>query len=104
MWSHVTPETDMPPINKIWTLLEKDQRIHQASDFLCHAILDMLVDITCHCSSEWKTSRSIGKPVLAKPGLKRLKHSVIETSIMVLRHIIRPQREIVERLSRANSP
>ena len=41
----LTPETDMPPINKIWTLLEKDQRIHQGgSDFLCHAILDLLVD------------------------------------------------------------
>jgi magnesium transporter len=41
----LSPESNMPPVDKTWALLEKDQRIHQGgSDFLCHAILDILVD------------------------------------------------------------
>lgn len=103
----LTPESGMPPINKIWTLLEKDQRIHQGgSDFLCHAILDLLVDDYMPLLDRMEDEiEALEDQVLAKPRVETLERILsLKHSIMVLRHIIWPQREVVNRLSRDEFP
>lgn len=93
----------MPPVEKTWKMLELDERLHlRGSDFLCHAILDVLVDDYMPILDqmdeeiEWLEDRLLAQPrpeILAR--LLTFKHIV-----MSLRRIISPQREVVNRLSR----
>jgi magnesium transporter len=101
----VTCFTDhsMPPVQKTWELLAKDTRIaRNGPDFLCHTLLDCLVDdympLIDHMENEveWLEDSVLEKPdpkTLAK--LLSLKHT-----IMSLRRIVAPQREVINRLSR----
>jgi magnesium transporter len=93
----------MSPIETIWNRLEKDQRLMtHGSDFLCHAILDALVDEYLPLLDrmdeeiEWLEDKVLEKP---QPGtlqrILELKHSTL-----TLRRIITPQREVMNRLSR----
>jgi magnesium transporter len=103
----VSTDTIMPPVNKVWRLLEKDQRLHHGgADFLCHAILDILVDdympLLDFMEDEIEKLEDL---VLAKPRTETLERILtLKHSIMVLRHIIWPQREVVNRLSRDEFP
>lgn len=93
----------MPPVDQVWGLLEKDHRlVSHGADFLCHAILDALVDDYMPLIDEmddeieWLEDRVLEKPqpaTLAR--ILALKHSTLS-----LRRIISPQREIMNRLSR----
>ena len=99
----LSPESNMPPVDKTWALLEKDQRIHQGgSDFLCHAILDILVDDYMPLLDRMEDEiEQLEDQVLSKPKVETLERILaLKHSIMVLRHIIWPQREVVNRLSR----
>lgn len=99
----VTTEKSMPPINKMWTRIQRDYRVYShGTDFFCHAILDMLVDdympLIDKMESEidWMEDAVVERPnpeTLAK--LLSLKHA-----IMSLRRIIFPLREVINRLSR----
>ncbi len=98
---------EMPPVEQVWSRLDKDQRImSHGADFLCHAILDALVDDYMPLIDkmddeiEWLEDRVLEKPnpeTLSR--ILGLKHSTLS-----LRRIISPQREIMNRLSRDEFP
>lgn len=92
-----------PPVEKVWNRLEKDHRlVTHGADFLCHAILDALVDDYMPLIDrmdeeiEWLEDR-----VLEKPNPETLQRILaLKHSTLTLRRIISPQREIMNRLSR----
>lgn len=105
----VTVSTDatMPPVEKTWAALDKDQRLHAGgADFLCHAILDVLVDDYMPLLDTMEDEiEKLEDLVLAKPQAETLERILaLKHSIMVLRHIIWPQREVINRLSRDEFP
>ena len=96
-------EPSLPAIERTWELIWKDNRIsHNGADFLCHTILDTVVDEymplidRMENEVEWIEDSAMKKPT--PETLRRLlslKHSIIS-----LRRIIAPQREVMNRLSR----
>lgn len=101
----VTCFTDpqMPPVEKTWARADRDFRLSNfGPDFLCHSILDGLVDEymplidQMESEVEWLEDSVLEKPTPATlERLLNLKHS-----IMSLRRIINPMRETMNRLSR----
>ena len=97
----------MPPVEAIWKRIEKDERVYtNGSDFLCHSILDALVDDympvldMMYEEIEWLEDQ-----VLSKPGPKTLERILtLKHSVMSLRRIVTPQRETINRLSRDDFP
>lgn len=97
----------MPPIDAVKIRIQRDERlIKNGPDFLCHAIIDVLVDDYIPVLDqlddelEYLEDRVLAKPspdVLAK--LLDIKHN-----LMTLRRILSPQREVVNRLSRDEFP
>lgn len=103
----LSPNLEMPPVSKTWALLEKDQRLHQSgSDFLCHAILDILVDDYMPLLDIMEDEiEKLEDLVMSRPKVETLERILtLKHSIMVLRHIIWPQREVINRLSRDEFP
>lgn len=100
-------EESMPPVDATWKMLEKDERLYQhGADFLCHAILDNLVDeympLLDQMDEEidWLEDQVVSTPdPTTLERILNLKHA-----IMQLRRIISPQRELVNRLSRDEFP
>jgi magnesium transporter len=94
---------EMPPVERVWNRLEKDDRLFKnGADFLCHALLDALVDDymplidSMDDEIEWLEDKVLEKP--SPETLERilaLKHATLS-----LRRVIGPQREIMNRLSR----
>lgn len=103
--SHHAPQ--MPPVDAVWKRMERDERVYSnGSDFLCHAILDALVDEYMPILDmmdeeiEWLEDR-----VLARPDPKILERILsLKHSVMTLRRIVSPQREMINRLSRDDFP
>ena len=99
--------SNMPPVDAVWRRLERDDRVYtNGSDFLCHAILDAMVDDYMPVIDqmdeeiEWLEDQILEKPrpeILER--ILRLKHSV-----MAMRRIVGPQREMINRLSRDDFP
>ena len=97
----------MPPVDAVWRRIERDERVYtNGSDFLCHAILDKLVDDYMPVIDqmdeeiEWLEDQILEKPqpeILER--ILSLKHS-----IMAMRRIVGPQREMINRLSRDDFP
>ena len=97
----------MPAIDNVWNRLAKDERLFQnGADFLCHAILDVLVDEYMPLIDqmdeeiEWLEDQVLSTPnpdILER--ILGLKHAVMQ-----LRRIISPQREVINRLSRDEFP
>lgn len=95
--------TRMPPVDTVWGLLPRDERLHsQGADFLCHAVLDHLVDDYMPLLDkmdeeiEWLEDQVLQTPtVQVMERILKLKHDV-----MTMRRIITPQREVMNRLSR----
>ena len=100
-------DTQLEHVNRLWKRLERDERLLQfGSDFLCHGLLDMIVDDYIPMLDqlddeiEWLEEQVLAKPtphILAR--ILSLKHT-----IMTLRRVISPQREVVNRLSRDEFP
>jgi len=100
-------DSEMPAISKTWDLILRDSRISKnGPDFLCHTILDTVVDEylpmidQLESEVEWLEDRVMEKPT--PETLQRL--LTIKHSIMSLRRIISPQREVMNRLSRDEFP
>lgn len=97
----------MPPVERVWRRLERDSRLYaHGPDFLCHALVDTLVDEympvidKMENEIEWLEDKVLEKPnpeTLAN--LLTLKHS-----IMSLRRVIAPLREVINRLARDEYP
>jgi len=93
----------LAPIETVFRKIKRDERITQnGSDFLCHAVLDAVVDeympIIDHMDDEieWLEDQ-----VLAKPTPQTMERIInLKHSIMSLRRIISPMREVMNRLSR----
>lgn len=105
----VTVFTDpvMTPVDRGWTRTKRDFRLTNfGPDFLCHAILDGLVDeympLIDHMESdvEWLEDSILEKP--APETLEKL--LALKHNIMSLRRIISPMREVMNRLSRDEYP
>lgn len=97
----------MPPVDAVWGLLPRDERLHRhGADFLCHAVLDHLVDDYMPLLDkmdeeiEWLEDQVLQTPtVQVMERILKLKHDV-----MTMRRIIAPQREVMNRLSRDDFP
>ncbi|HPD63093.1 MAG TPA: magnesium/cobalt transporter CorA [Anaerolineaceae bacterium] len=90
-------------VEKTWERILRDNRLSKyGADFLCHTILDAVVDEfmplidSMETEVEWIEDSAMEKPTPETlQRLLSLKHS-----IMSLRRIIAPQREVMNRLSR----
>jgi len=97
----------LPPIEAVWERIEKDDRILQnGSDFLAHAILDSIVDdylpVLDRLDDELETLEDL---VLARPQTRLLERLLeIKHSLIFLRRVISPQREVLNRMSRDEYP
>jgi magnesium transporter len=93
----------MSPIEKVWERVHKDYRLSNlGTDFLCHAILDALVDEYMPLIDQMDDEVEILEDiVLEKPSPATLERLLmLKHSIMELRRVISPQREMVNRLTR----
>jgi magnesium transporter len=97
----------MPPVEHVWQRIARDERLTQnGSDFLCHGVLDKLVDDYLPILDklddeiEWLEDQ-----VLEKPQPKTLQRILdLKHALMYLRRIMSPQRELMNRLSRDQFP
>lgn len=98
----------MSPVQAVWDRLERDQRLlEHGADFLCYTILDQLMDeyLPLLDSMDEEIDRLEDQVVLAKPERGVLQRILaLKHSILTLRRIIAPQREVMNRLSRDDLP
>lgn len=97
----------MTPVEMTWKLLDRDERlVRNGSDFLCHAVLNHLVDEYMPLIDRMDTEiEDLEDLVMAKPTPDVLAHVLEQKhNVMFLRRIISPQREVVNRLSRDDFP
>jgi magnesium transporter len=94
---------EMPPVSAVWNRLNRDHRLIQNGvDFLCHAILDHLVDDympyldVLDDEIDYLEDQIIDNP--QRDTLQRILN--LKHNIVTLRRILNPQREILNRLSR----
>lgn len=91
------------PVSAVWSHLERDDRlIRNGSDFLCHSVLDHLVDDYFPLIDQMDDEiDKLEDQVLQKPDPKILARILtLKHEILFLRRLISPQREIMNRLSR----
>ncbi|NJN95135.1 MAG: magnesium/cobalt transporter CorA [Anaerolineales bacterium] len=98
----------MSPIKAVWNRLERDARLlENGADFLCYTILDQLMDeyLPLLDSMDEEIDHLEDQVVLAKPERGLLQRILaLKHSILTLRRIIAPQREVMNRLSRDDLP
>jgi magnesium transporter len=98
---------NFPALEKVWQRITRDDRlIRNGSDFLCHAILDCLVDEYFPLVDQLDEEiEMLEDAVLAHPKPEILQRVLeLKHETMFLRRIISPQREIINRLSRDDFP
>jgi magnesium transporter len=104
--SHRHPQ--MPPVQAVWERLARDERpLTRGADFLCYTILDRLVDeyMPLLDVMDEEIDRLEDEVVLKRPKPDVLERILsLKHSILTLRRIIAPQREVMNRLSRDDLP
>lgn len=98
---------DAHPIQAVKDRLARDDRlIKNGADFLCHSILDHLVDAYLPLIDGLDEKLEfIEDQVLQQPTSRVLPELLeIKHSLMTLRRIVSPQREVMNRLSRDDFP
>lgn len=100
-------EEDLTPLKNIWKRLERDDRLlKNGSDFLSYGILDEIADGYMPFLDQMDDELELLEDrVLEKPAphlLQQLLH--IKHSLIYLRRVISPQREVINRLSRDEFP
>jgi magnesium transporter len=96
-------DSQMLPIEKTWTSVQRDFRLSNfGPDFLCHSILDILVDDYMPLVDEMESEVELLEDiVLEKPAPSTLEKLItLKHSIVSLRRIISPLREAINRLAR----
>lgn len=94
-------------VETVFTRIKRDERLYSfGSDYLCHALLDALVDeyipVIDQMDEEIEVLEDL---VLARPSPKTLERILsLKHSIMAMRRIISPMREVMNRLSRDDFP
>lgn len=103
--SHTSDE--MPPVERMWRRLQRDERpLHQGADFFCYILLDELVDgyLPLIDALDDELDR-LEDEVLAQPKTPTLDRILaLKHSILTMRRVIIPQREVLNRLSRDDLP
>lgn len=97
----------IPAVEKLRKRLERDERIYQnGSDFLCHALLDQVVDeFIPHIDQLEEEIDFLEEAVLSNPDPQTLQRILrLKRYSMNLRRVISPQREVVNRLCRDDFP
>ncbi len=93
----------MPPVQDVWDRIKRDERLlHRGADFLCHALLDALVDnyMPILDIMDEQLDR-LEAEVLDRPRADTLQQILgLKHSVLVLRRVVSPQREVMNRLSR----
>lgn len=95
------------PVETVKNRIKKDERLAQnGSDFLCHAVLDAMVDEYLPVIDKMEDEIDwLEDLVLAKPSPQTMERIInLKHSIMTLRRIISPMREVMNRLSRDDFP
>lgn len=103
--SHLQHE--MQPVEYVWKRMERDERLYSnGADFLCHAVLDKLVDDFMPIIDELDAEiEELEDRVMAAPRTETLEKILgLKHTVMSLRRIISHQREIINRLSRDDFP
>jgi magnesium transporter len=103
----VIQEPEMRPISTVFRRVQKDERLAtNGSDFLCHAVLDELVDEYMPVIDKMEDEIDwLEDTVIARPNPKILERIInLKHSIMTLRRILSPMREVINRLSRDDFP
>lgn len=98
---------NITPVDRVWEGLSRDERLHDnGSDFLCHAILDRLVDAYMPVLDKLDEEIDLLEDsVMAKPEPQTLERILaLKHNIMALRRVISPMREVVNKLSRDEYP
>jgi magnesium transporter len=93
----------MPPVEQLWQLMDKDERlINNGSDFLCHSLLDFLVDDYMPVLDKLDDEiEYLEDMLLEKPQPKNLQRILeLKHTLINLRRIMSPLREVMNRLSR----
>lgn len=91
------------PVETVMNRIKKDERLAQnGSDFLCHAVLDAMVDEYMPFIDNMEDEIDLLEDrVLSKPNPETMERIInLKHSIMTLRRIISPMREVMNRLSR----
>lgn len=99
--------TKMPPVEQLWKRLERDERLYQSgADFLCHALLDHLVDdYIPHLGALEEEIDVLEDTVLSNPQPQTLERILnLKHYTMTLRRVVGPQREVINRLCRDEFP
>jgi len=97
----------MPAVEKLKQRLKRDERLlTNGADSLCHALIDIIVDDYSEpleiLESELET---LEDSVLSKPQAETLEKILhLKHSIMAVRRVVAPQREIINHLSRDDNP
>jgi magnesium transporter len=95
----------MVPVERVWKRLHRDQRVYSHSaDFLCHALLDALVDEFMPVTDNMENEIEILEDtVLQRPDPKVLERLLtIKHTIVSLRRMVTPLREVINRMARDN--
>jgi magnesium transporter len=93
----------MSPVRAVWERLERDERpVEHGADFLCYTVLDQLVDEYMPLLDLMDEEvDQLEDEVLVRPRPAVLERILsLKHSILTLRRIIAPQREVMNRLSR----
>jgi magnesium transporter len=97
----------LSPVDRAWARAKRDFRITNfGPDFLCHSLLDALVDEYLPLIDEMESEVEwLEDSVLEKPTPTTLEKLLsLKHNIMSLRRIISPMREVMNRLSRDEFP
>jgi magnesium transporter len=97
----------MPPVAKVLKLIKRDKRMcSHGADFLFHSMLDALVDDYLPITDRMETEIGVLEDsVLQKPDPAVLERLItLKHSIMELRRVTTPLREVVNRLARDEYP
>jgi magnesium transporter len=98
---------EMSPIKTSWQRLERDARIYtRGTDSLCHTILDSLIDEYIPFLDDLDEEiETLEDRVLEKPGQNILERLLtLRHTLLTLRRVVSPQREVINRLSRDEFP
>ncbi len=88
-----TQSNKLPPIDYIWQRIHRDERLYSnGSDFLCHAILDALVDDYMPLIDQMAEEiEELEDKVIANPNIATLQRILdLKHTMMSLRRINRP--------------
>ncbi|MHB8193095.1 MAG: magnesium/cobalt transporter CorA [Bellilinea sp.] len=97
----------MPAVEQLMQRLQRDERLlTNGADFLCHALIDRIVDDYSDPLDILETELELlEERVLEKPQVETLESILrLKHTIMSIRRVVAPQREVINHLTREENP